>query len=98
MQTRTCPVCGYKYSRNQYLKKLFFKFSWSKWTCLKCKSEITFDINRRVNVAICFTLYFFALFLVTRIIEMSILTWLIYGTMLLAGSFFIFSYDTFKKA
>jgi hypothetical protein len=50
MKIRTCPCCGYKYPLKVYYRKLIFKFIDSKWHCENCKSVLTFNFGRRIQV------------------------------------------------
>ena len=51
MEIRTCPNCGYKHSFKVYLKKMFFKFIDSKWSCINCQSVLSFNFKRRILLA-----------------------------------------------
>lgn len=73
MKFRTCPYCGYKYSRIEYVKKLLFKFIWSNWECPECKQEITFDDKRRVLIALSFGIWIFILSIVTHYFKMNLI-------------------------
>lgn len=97
MKIRTCPHCGYQYSRIDYVKKLFFKFIWSKWSCLKCGQEITFDIKRRFFVAISFALWLLTVNIVKNYFTMDLILWVLVVIILSLGSLFIFTFDNFTK-
>ena len=97
MKIRTCPHCGYKYSRIDYVKKLLFKFIWSKWGCLKCEQEITFDNKRRFFVAISFGLWLLILNIAKNYFSMDLILWLLFIVVLLLGSILIFTFDNFTK-
>ena len=100
MKTRTCPHCGYQYSRIDYIKKVYFKFSGNSWECLNCKQKITIDMKRRFLVAITFGLWFIILNTAKSYldVDMDTLMWIIFVFIFLIGSIFIFTFDTFKKA
>lgn len=97
MKVRTCPHCGYKYSRIDYVKKLLLKTIWSKWDCPKCKQEITFDNMRRFILALFFGIWIFLLNMTTSHITLDSIKVPLYFAALILGSFFIFSFDTFTK-
>jgi len=97
MKVRTCPHCGYKYSRIDYVKKLFLKTIWSKWDCPKCKQEITFDNIRRFILALVFGVWTFLLSMTTSYFTFVYIKVPLYFTALILGSIFIFSFDTFTK-
>lgn len=97
MKSRTCPYCGFKYSRFEYVKKLFSKCIWSKWECPNCKNEITFDNKRRILIAISFGLWMFILNIVKSYFYKTPIMWIIFLVFSLIGSIFIFTYDNFSK-
>lgn len=49
---RTCPYCGYHYSKHQYFRYVFSKFIWTKWKCANCKNLISFNRTRWTLTAI----------------------------------------------
>ncbi len=97
MKIRTCPYCGYKYSRIDYVKRLLFKFIWSKWGCPKCEQEITFDNKRRLLGAISFGLWMLILNVAKSYFEMNLILWLLFIVVFLLGTIFIFTFDNFTK-
>ncbi len=97
MKIRTCPYCNYKYSRYDYLKRLLFKVLWSEWNCHNCNQKITFEVKRRLNVGLSFGLWLAALSIVRSSFEMSWVLWIVYGIILLIGTFYIFTFDNFAK-
>ncbi len=100
MKIRTCPLCNYKYSISDYIKKILFKFIFSEWNCQSCNKKITFDFKRRMIVALCFGgLYIIITVLISILkskIEMTPLLWLGLLLLYIIGSIFIFTFDTFK--
>ena len=97
MKTRTCPHCGYKYSRINYIKKLSFKTIWSKWDCPRCEQKITFDNMRRLLLALIFGVWVIFLSMATSYISMDFIGVLLYLAALFLGAMFIFSFDGFTK-
>lgn len=89
MKSRTCPYCGYKYSRIKYVNKLLFKFIWSNWECPKCEQEISFDNKRRVLVALSFGIWIFILNMATQYFKMNLILWLLFGVTFLLGSIYL---------
>ena len=98
MKTRTCPHCNYKYSITEYLKQVLFKFVFSEWNCKNCNKKLTFNFKRRVIVALAFGSLYVALFSLKNTIGMTPLRWAALLTIYIIGSFYIFTFDTFKKA
>ena len=98
MKTRTCPCCEYRYSRANYAKELLFKFILSKWNCLNCGQEITFDHKRRNAVAIAFGLWTMMFFIAAnRFFAMDLMWWGLLLVVYLSGTVFIFTFDNFAK-
>jgi CXXC-20-CXXC protein len=97
MKTRTCPHCGYKYSITEYRKQILFKLVFSEWNCKNCNEKLTFDFTRRVIVALAFGSLYIALYSLKYAIGMTPLRWAALITIYIIGSFFIFTFDTFKK-
>jgi len=98
MKTRTCPNCGYQYSRMDYIKKLWNKFLGDSWECPNCKQKITFDMKRRILVVIFFGLWIIVVNTAKSYLEMDTLMWITLPLIFLIGTIFIFTFDTFKKA
>ena len=100
MRTRTCPNCSYKYSINEYLKKLVFKLVYAEWECPDCHGKLTFDYGRRVILALCFgglTIVFsFLISILRKTIEMTLFMWVAAIVLFVVFSLFIFTFDTFK--
>lgn len=69
MQPRTCPKCGYQYSRLEYFKELTFKFVFSNWKCKSCSEELTFNKSRRFLVGLFAGLTIIVSGLLSRMIE-----------------------------
>ncbi len=97
MKVRTCPHCGYKYSRIEYVKRLSFKTIWSEWDCPKCEQKITFDNMRRLLLALILGVYVFFLSITTSYISMNFIGVLLYLAALFLGTMFIFTFDKFIK-
>ncbi len=98
MKSRTCPHCNYKYSISEYRKQLLFKLVFSKWNCKNCNKKLTFNFTRRIIVALAFGSFYIALFSLQNVFRMTPLIWVALITIYAIGSFFIFTFDTFKKA
>ncbi len=102
MKIRTCPHCNYKYSTGEYIKKILFKLVFSEWDCKNCGKKISFDFGRRVIVALCFGGLYILLSALISVLRaktgMTPLMWICLFVIYLAGSIFIFTFDTFKKA
>ncbi len=97
MKVRTCPYCNYQYSRLEYLKNMFVKFSYSEWDCKNCKKEITFSIKTRLLTALFIVFWVFLMSNVKSYLEMNLLLWIIFVVIFMLGQFLIFTFDTFKK-
>ncbi len=98
MRTRTCPHCNYKYSLNEYRKQVLFKFVFSEWNCKNCNKKLTFNFARRTIVALAFGCLGVALATLQNAIVMTPLIWAVSITIYVIGTFFIYTFDTFKKA
>src|SRR5512133_1238055 len=98
MKSRTCPHCNYQYSVNEYRKDLLFKFVFSKWNCKNCNKKISFNFARRNIVALAFGSLLVALLSLQNAIKMTSLIWSASLTIYIIASFYIFTFDTFKKA
>ena len=98
MNIRTCPHCNYKYSIPEYRKQVLFKFVFLEWECKNCNKKITFNFKRRVIVALAFGGLYVILFALKNTIGMTPVRWVALFTIYIVGSFFIFTFDTFKKA
>ncbi len=97
MTTRTCPHCGYKYSRIEYVKRLSFKTIWSKWDCPKCEQKITFDNMRRLLLALILGVDVFFLSITSNYISLNFIGVVLYLAALFLGTMFIFTFDKFIK-
>ena len=98
MKTRTCPHCNYKYSITEYWKQVLFKLVFSEWNCKNCSKKLTFNFTRRIFVALAFSSLYIALFSLKNAFVMTPLRWAALLTIYIICSFFIFTFDTFKKA
>jgi hypothetical protein len=98
MKTRTCPHCNYKYSIPEYINYIFSKFRFLEWNCKNCNKKITIDLKRRFLVGLTFVGLYAALFSLKNAIGMTPLRWAVLFTIYVIGSFFFFTFDTFKKA
>ena len=97
MKSRTCPHCNYKYSISEYRKQVLLKFVFSEWNCKNCNKKLTFNFTRRVIVALAFGSLLVALLSLQNAIQMTPLRWASLFIIYIIGSFFIFTFDTFKK-
>ena len=98
MDVRTCPHCNYKYSVPEYRNQVLFKFRFLEWNCKNCNKKLTFNIARRIIVALAFGSLLMALLSLQNVIVMTSIRWAALLTIYIIGSFFIFTFDTFKKA
>ena len=98
MKSRTCPHCNYKYSIGDYFTKLTLKDVWTKWKCINCKNEITFDFTRRIIVALGLGALVFGLSVIKNNVEMTIFWWFGMIAVLVVGATLLYGFDTFKKA
>jgi len=98
MKTRTCPHCGYKYSIKDYVSRLLFKLLWSNWTCKNCNNLITFNVKRRLIIALTFGLWFIILSFVKELLNMTPIKWITLLIIFLAGSILIFTFDSFDRS
>ena len=98
MNTRTCPHCNYKYSIPEYRNQILFRYRFLEWNCKNCNKKLTFNFKRRVIVALAFGSLYVALFSLKNTIGMTPLRWAALLTIYIIGSFYIFTFDTFKKA
>jgi hypothetical protein len=97
MKSRTCPHCNYKYSITEYRKQVLPKLVFSEWNCKNCNKKLTFNFARRIIVALAFGSLLVALLSLRNAILMNPLRWAALLTIYIIGSFFIFTFDTFKK-
>jgi CXXC-20-CXXC protein len=97
MKSRTCPHCNYQYSVAEY-RKLLLKFVFSEWNCKNCNKKLTFDMKRRVIVALAFGCLYVAIFSIKDAIGMTPMRWTALLSIYIIGSLYIFTFDTFKKA
>jgi|ERR1035437_929588 hypothetical protein len=99
MDVRTCPHCNYKYSVTEYRNQVLFKFRFLEWNCKNCNKKLTFNFARRIIVALAFCSLFVACLSLKNTIGMTSLRWAALLTICIIGSsFFISTFDTFKKA
>jgi len=97
MNSRTCPHCNYKYSLADYFRNFLFKFIWSEWDCKNCHKPIKFNLNRRIGVACGFGLLFIVFSLLKENIFMTFYWWILFIGILIIGTIFIYTFDTFDK-
>ena len=97
MKPRTCPHCGYRYSKIGYVKRLSFKTIWSEWDCPKCEQKITFDNMRRLLLALILGVYVFFLSIAPSYISLDFIVVVLYLVALFLGTMFIFTFDKFTK-
>jgi CXXC-20-CXXC protein len=98
MDVRTCPHCNYKYSVPEYRNQVLFKFRFLEWNCKNCNKKLTFNFKRRVMVALTFVGIYVIFLSLKNAIGMTPLKWAALLTIFIFGSFFISTFDTFKKA
>ena len=98
MDVRTCPHCNYKYSVPEYRNQVLLKFRFLGWNCKNCNKKLSFNFGRRIIVALAFCSLFVAVLSLRNTIGMTPLRWSALITICIIGSFFIFTFDTFKKA
>ncbi len=98
MKSRTCPYCNYKYSVTEYRKQVLFKLVFSEWNCKNCNKKLTFNYARRVIVALAFGSLLVALLSLQNAMQITPLRWAALFIIYIIASFFIFTFDTFKKA
>lgn len=79
------------------MKKLTFKFLWSKWNCPDCGEKLTFDIERRLLVALCFGIWVFIMQFSVRFFDITPMIGIFIVLIFLIGGLFIFSFDKLKK-
>ena len=97
MNVRNCPDCSYKYPYGKYFKDLFFKMVFSIWECPHCKNPITFDLKRRMVVAMGFGVWLALTFNFFHFTAMNLIWKIVLILFFAVGSLLIFSLDTFKK-
>jgi CXXC-20-CXXC protein len=97
MKARTCPHCDYQYSRVEYLKLQFAKFSFSEWNCRNCKQNITFSFKRRALIALFNGLWFFLFYYLKSHLEMTLLIWIVFLLVFILGLCFLITFEGFKK-
>jgi hypothetical protein len=79
------------------MKKLTFKYLWSRWNCPNCGEKLTFDIERRLVVALCFGIWVFAMPFLVRFFDITPMIEIFSVLILLIGGLYIFSFDKLKK-
>jgi transposase-like protein len=98
MDVRTCPHCNYKYSIAEYRNQVLLTFLFSEWNCKNCHKKITIDYKRRLIIALAFIgLYIF----IMALRNTRGLTHVLWADLLILCSivsFFVFAFDSFKKA
>jgi len=100
MKYRTCPSCGYKYSRKDYYKKLFHKYHESQWRCPECNAPLAFDFGRRIFIIIIGVLPIGLadVFLSYLIDDLHLNNWLSFGILFvitILWNLFLYSFDNF---
>jgi len=100
MNYRTCPNCGYKYSRKSYYKKLFNRYHENKWHCTECKAPLDFDFRRRFFIIIIgvIPIGFFDNFSNYLIANLHLNNWLSYAILVfitIIWNLFVYSFDKF---
>lgn len=97
MKARTCPHCNYQYSKIEYFKLQFMKFTFSEWKCKNCKREISYNFKRRAFVALFSGFWFILLYYIKSSLEMTPLIWVVLLVSLVFGQGLIFTFEAFKK-
>jgi CXXC-20-CXXC protein len=96
MKKRECPNCDYQYSRLEYIKT-FFLTIWTHVECKKCEQKFTIDLSRRIIVASIFGFWGIILNTAITYFDMSLRLWFFMIPIFLFVSFYIFTFDAFKK-
>jgi len=100
MKCRTCPNCGYKYSRKEYYNNLFHKKYINQWHCPECDVTLATDTGRRIFIIIVGVLPIGLAdaFLTYLIDDLHINNWLSFGilfTLAILWNLFLYSFDNF---
>ena len=81
----------------EYRNQVIFKFRFLEWSCKNCNKKLTFNFVRRIIVAFAFCSLLVAVLSLKNTIGLTPLRWAALITICIFGSFFIFTFDTFKK-
>ena len=99
MKIRTCPNCGNKYSFLSYVKKSMFKLIDSKWDCVNCGAELSFNIGRRTLLTMIAMFPIMVHSFITDLFQdlglSSGVSWILLLMIFLVWVIWIYSYDTF---
>jgi len=77
--------------------KTFVNTIWTNVECKRCKQQMTIDLSRRILVALAFGFLMIIVNTATSYLDMNPILWVLVIGVLLIGSLFIFTFDTFKE-